>query len=227
MSAKTKVLAAAAALTLAGAVGATGAMSANAASPSCGKYCIDIYSHLFGTHAHPNFVLDVSQPGAATGTPIILSSASNVNPGEDFTISSQGTVHAFFEAGLVSSSLNLHYHSLYAYEIQYSPNGAESGQCVGVGATAADGTKVSLEPCGVSSKTIWVVDSFSAIRGNYVPLINGSDVNFSDPYVLNYPSNGYPTDNPRPELQTWTLQKFANHSTAGNELFSADFGELP
>jgi hypothetical protein len=227
MSTKTKVLAAAAALTLAGAVGAIGAVSANAATPSCGKNCIDIYSRLFGTHAHPNFVLDVSQPGAATGTPIILRSASNVNSGEDFTISAQGTVHSFFEAGLVSASLNLHYHNLRAYEIQYSPHGVESGKCVGVGVTAADGTKVTLQPCGVSSKTIWVVDSFSAIRGNYVPLINGSDVNFSSPYVLNYPSNGFPTDNPRPELQTWTLQKFSNHRTAGNELFSADFGVLP
>jgi hypothetical protein len=227
MSTKTKVLATAAALTLAGAAGAIGAVSANAATHSCGSNCLDIYSSLFGTHAHPNFVLDVSQPGTATGTPIILSQAGNGNSGEDFTISFQGTVHSFFEAGLVSASLNLHYHNLHAYEIQYSPNGVDSGKCIGVGTTAADGTKVTLQPCGVSSKTIWVVDSFSAIRGNYVPLINGSDVNFSDPYVLNYPSNGYPTDNPRPELQTWTLQKSAKHRTADNELFSADFGVLP
>jgi hypothetical protein len=227
MSTKTKVLAAAAALTLAGAAGAIGAVSANAATTSCGRSCIDIYSHLFGTHAHPNFVLDVSQPGTATGTPIILSQASNGNSGEDFSISFQGTVQSFFEAGLVSASLDLHYHNLHAYEIQYSPHGVDSGKCVGVGTTAADGIKVTLQPCGVSSKTIWVVDSFSAIKGNYVPLINGSDVNFSDPYVLNYPGNGYPTDNPRPELQTWTLQKFSNHRTAGNELFSANSGVLP
>jgi hypothetical protein len=98
---------------------------------------------------------------------------------------------------------------------------------MGVGSTAADGTRVTLEPCGASSKTVWIVDAFSSIRGHYAPLINGSDVNFSQPYVLNYPSSGYPTDQPRPELQTWTLQKFSNHSTASNELFSADFGVLP
>jgi hypothetical protein len=230
MSLKGKSLAAAAALTLAGTACAFGAVTttaANAATSPCGRGCIDIFSRLFGTHSGPSFVLAVSGPGAATGTPIILSPASNADPNEDFTVSFEGTVNEFYQANLVTSALDLHYHNLYAYEIQYSPDGVETGQCMGVGSTAADGTRVTLEPCGASSKTVWIVDAFSSIRGHYAPLINGSDVNFSQPYVLNYPSSGYPTDQPRPELQTWTLQKFSNHSTASNELFSADFGVLP
>lgn len=226
MSFKSRVFAAAATLTLVGATAATGAMTANAATPSCGKNCIDLYSRLFGSHKDPQFVFDVKGASQSVGAPIILWQESNSDRAEDFTISHQGTVHDFYLAGLVSAALNLHYHSLEAYEIQYSPYGAESGLCIGTGSTAADGTKVTLEPCGESSKTIWVVDSFSKIKGFYVPLINGSDVNFSNPYVLNYPSGGYPTDNPRPELQTWTLQKFSNGATADNELFSANFGTL-
>ena len=53
MSFKSKVLAAAATLTLVGGVGAAGALSAgtaSAATPSCGHSCIDIFSHQFGTH---------------------------------------------------------------------------------------------------------------------------------------------------------------------------------
>ena len=33
-----------------------------------------------------------------------------------------------------------------------------------------------------------------------LPLINGSDTNFSQPFVLTYPQSGYPTDVPRPQL---------------------------
>ena len=55
-----------------------------------------------------------------------------------------------------------------------------------------------------------------ASRGNstvissfYVPLINGSDTNFSQPFVLTYPSSGYPTDKPRPQLYTTNLTGFS------------------
>jgi len=227
MSFKSRVIAAAATLTLVGAVGATGAMTANAATPSCGHKCIDLYSRLFGTHGHPNFVFDVKGGGTATGTPIILWRTSNSDSAEDFTVSFQGTVNDFFKAGLVSSALNLHYHNLAAFEFEYSPLGNETDQCIGVGSTATNGTKVTLQPCGVSSKTVWVVDSFSAIKGFYVPLINGSDTSFSHPFVLDYPANGYPTDNPRPILQTWALLKFSNGTTHDNQMFSANFGVLP
>ena len=142
-------------------------------------------------------MLDVYQAKAKAGQPIILFQASNSDPGQDFTISFQGTVNDFYKAGLVSSSLNLHYSKLWAYEIEYSPYGADSGYCVGVGSTAVDGTGVALEPCGQSAKTVWVVDSYASIKGHFVPLINGSDTNFSHPYVLNYPGNAYPTDKPR------------------------------
>jgi hypothetical protein len=227
MSFKSRVFAAAATLTLVGAVGATGAMTAQAATPPCGHSCIDVFSRLFGTHKHPAFVFDVKGGNASTGAPIILWRTSNSDSAEDFTVAAQGTVHSFFLAGLVSSALDLHYHNLQAFEFEFAPFGNQSGQCMGVGSTAHNGSKVSLQACGVSSKTIWVVDSFSAIKGFYVPLINGSDTNFSHPFVLDYPANGYPTDQPRPQLQTWTLLKFSNHTTHDNQMFSANFGVLP
>ena len=85
-----------------------------------------------------------------------------------------------------------------AFELEYTPFGVGSGLCVGVASTAVQGTKVSLQPCGASSKTVWIVDTLdTTIRHGYVPLINGSDTNFSHPYVLTYPKNAYPTDKPR------------------------------
>ena len=227
MSIKSKVLATAATLTLVGGLGMAGALSANAATPSCGPGCIDIFSHEFGTHHHPNFVLDVWRQAAKVGQPIILFRPSNSDKAEDFTIAFQGTVNDFLAAGLVSPSLALHYGHDWAYEIEYSPSGVNSNLCMGVGATAANLTPVSLQPCGASAKTVWVVDSANTIKGGYVPLINGSDTNFSHPYVLHYPGNGYPTDIPRPQLNTYTLQTYSNGTVFDNEMWGANFGVLP
>ena len=90
-----------------------------------------------------------------------------------------------------------------AIELEYAPFGVDSGLCMGVAATAPPSEGVTLQPCGVSAKTVWIIDtndSPATFSGGYVPLINGSDTNFSHPFVLTYPSNGFPTDKPRPQL---------------------------
>ncbi len=239
MSIKSKVLAAAATLTLVGGVGAAGAISASAATPSCGFGCVDIFNHDFGTHATPNFVLDTLRQGEKVGQPQILFRVANSDPAEDYTFSYQGTVADFFAAKLVSAAVDLHYGggakgfpNDAAFEIQYSPYGVDSGLCMGVAATAVAGEKVTLQPCGVTSKTVWIVDAQDTVRHGYVPLINGSDTNFSQPYVLTYPSASYPTDQPRAALYVSNLTGFqgANGFPTGtinsNQLFGADFGVL-
>ncbi len=235
MSIKSKVLAAAASLTLVGGLGA-GALvtagAANAATPSCGGNCLDIFSHQFGTFANPNFVMDVYKQQQAVGAPIILFRTSNSDPAEDFTISDQGSVADFFAAGLVSSALNLHYSGDEAFEFEYAPFGADTGLCVGVPSTAVSGTKVSLQPCGVSSKTVWIVDTSDSPFTISVPLINGSDTNFSHPFVLTYPASSFPTDKPRPQLFTANITGESNGvgpvlgTVDSNQLWAADTGVL-
>ena len=44
--------------------------------------------------------------------------------------------------------------------------------------------------------------------------------------MLHYPGNAFPTDTPRPQLNTWTLQKYSNNSVFDNELWGANFGVL-
>jgi hypothetical protein len=226
MSTKSRILAAAATLTMVGGLGTAGALSAQAATPPCGHHCIDIFSREFGTHHHPNFVLDVWRQSARVGQPIILYRTSNTDKAEDFTISFQGTVSDFFAAGLVSAALNLHYSHNWAYEIEYSPNGVNSGMCMGTASTATDRTPVVLVSCGASAKSVWVVDSQDSIGAGYVPLINGSTTNFSHPSVLHYPGNAFPTDTPRPQLNTFQLQKYSNGTVFDNELWGANFGVL-
>jgi len=242
MSIKTKVFAAAASLTMVGGLGA-GALAtagaANAATPSCGNGCINIFNEQFPVSInHPSFVIDVFKQGQNIGQPIILFRASNSDPAEDFTYGEQGSVADFFAAGLVSSAVALHYgcikggdfpdctvnvdgkgdSNLNAFELEYAPFGADTGLCMGVGATAASGTKVALEPCGVSSKTVWIEDVIDGWTPDMagIPLINGSDTNFSHPFVLTYPASAYPTDKPRAQLFTANLTGF---SQGNNGLF--------
>ena len=258
MSIKSKVLAAAATLTLVGGVGVAGALTAgtaSAATPSCGNSCIDIFSHQFGTHTEPNFVVDVLRQGEKVGQPIILFRTANFDPAEDWTLAFQGTTADFFAAGLVSSSVALHYGCIPtvnfpdcygqttvsvhdpAFEIEYAPFGVDSGLCMGVAATAFNDEGVTLQPCGVSSKTVWIADIFdspSTLFNGYVPVINGSDTNFSQPFVLTYPSSGVPTDKPRPQLQVDNITGFSQGFPPGpelgtvqdNQLWGADIGIL-
>jgi hypothetical protein len=75
-------------------------------------------------------------------------------------------------------------------------------------------------------------DDPGALNFGYFPLINGSDLNFSHPYVLSYPNSGYPTDQPRPELQVTELTGFSNGfgpivgNVNENQLWGVDVGVL-
>ena len=241
MSFKSKMLASAATLALVGGVATVGSLSASASTPSCGHRCIDVFSRQFGTHHTPNFVMDVFRQGAKVGQPIILFRNSNSDPAEDFTVSFQGLVSDFFAAGLVSSAVNLHYgggsvgsQDEPAFELEYSPFGVDSGLCVGTATTAIQNEGVTLQPCGVSAKTVWILDtfdrSFPAFFTGYFPAINGSDTNFSHPFVLTYPANGFPTDKPRPQLKVANLTGFSNGigrvvgTVIDTQLWGANFG---
>jgi hypothetical protein len=265
MSIKSKVFAASAALTMVGTVGTAGLLTqaASATTPSCGDNCATVFSRTFGHHTDPAFVFDVWRQANKVGQAVILYRQGQYDPAEDFVIANQGTVSDFYEAGLVSPALVLHYGGGcttldscgtsglndtfpddYAFEIEYAPYGVQSGLCAGVASVARNKTPISLQPCGVSSRTVWVSDTskavdcvrgFSISRG-YAPLINGSDTNFSHPYVMTYPMNGYPTDKPRPQLFTETLTGFsgpggidpfdAPSTVNDNQLWGVDGGAL-
>jgi hypothetical protein len=264
MSIKSKVLSVAATLALVGGVGTAGVLgagTASAATPSCGIACVNLFSYQFGTHTTPAYTVDVLRQGEKVGQPIILFRTANYDPALDWTFSFQGTVADFFAAGLVSSSLALHYGCIagvnfpncpfnvtsasgpgssdyLAVENEYAPFGVDSGLCMGVAATAFNDEGVTLQPCGVSSKTVWVLDTLdqqftSAWAHGYIPLINGSNTNFSQPFVLTYPNDSTPTDKPRPQLVVTNLTGFSFHfsnlfgtGANSNQLWGATFGPL-
>lgn len=69
------------------------------------------------------------------------------------------------------------------YEYQYTPGNAPSGQCIGTAVAAVNGTKVSLQPCGVDAETTWIQLSIDTI-GGYQPLTAGTDTVQDTPVVL-------------------------------------------
>ncbi len=249
MNLKSKVFAAAATLTLVAApVTWTAATAANAATPSCGANCVDIFTRDFGTHFNPQFTVDVFHGTRAVGQPVILFRQSNSDGALDFNAELDGLTSDFYAAGLVSSAVALHYGCTGtinvpggqivcgpkavddpAFEIEYAPLGQDSGLCIGLALGAFSGEKVTLQPCGVSSRTVWIADlndSPSTITHGYVPVINGSDSNFSHPFVLTYPAGAYPTD-----LTGFSQGNVPLGTPIGNvnsnQLWGADFGILP
>ncbi len=208
------------------------AATAHAATPSCGSTCVDIFGEEFGRHSDPGFLLDVFQQRVRIGQPIILYRASNDDPAEDFRLEFQGTVADFFAAQMVTPAFALHYGCIPvgkggggsgnfpdcfgtgkifndpAFEIEYAPDGVNSGLCVGVASTAVLDEKVSLQECGASSKTVWAVDIYDqpieSFFLHFYELINGSDTNFSQPFVLTYPQTSYPTDKPTRSCRSTT-----------------------
>ena len=153
--------------------------------------------------------------------PVILFHTTKSDSARHWIVSSQGTTANFYAAGRIGAAVAQHYgciprvnfpncygHTAVAvndpaFEIEYAPNNVVSGLCMGVASIAVQGEGVTLQPCGVSARTVWIADisgSPTTLSRWVLPLINGSDTNFSQPFVLTYPQSGYPTDVPRPQL---------------------------
>ncbi len=210
--------------------------SASAATPSCTVgissstffNCLTPFNEEFGT----DYVFDVYHARARVGQPVILFKNSTHDAAEDFSYYFDGTVDDFYSLGLVSAGVELRYSGDFAFEVEYTPYGHPSNLCMGVPFTAGRGTPVVLEPCGSSSKVVWIADDAESncpptgngLPDGYVPVINGSDTNFSHPYVLNYPGNGVaPWDRPRPMLTTDNLSTYSDGTVYDNQMWGLTY----
>ena len=228
MSIKSKALAAAATLALAGGFSMMGASSANAATPQCGNGCVEIFSRLFGTSTHPNFVETVSHGVAKIGQPLILSRAGSSNPAQDLLPLMAGLVSDFFTAGLLSADVNRHYGNLRATQIEYAPFGVASGLCVGLATTAFQGEGLTLQRCSVSAKTVWIVDTADSPKTaaeGFFPLVNGSTTDFCHPFAMTYPRHAYPTHKPAAQIRVRHLVNNPTH-VPDRQLWGTAFGVL-
>jgi hypothetical protein len=177
---KKKALTGLAALALASGVIVAVGPAGSAATVACGSSCISLASQSLGSGE----VSAVYNGTAAVGTKVILSAAGEFSA-EDFEVENPGTVAEFYADGVVGAAVGETWPSYPVYTFQYAPNGAQSGLCLGlgIGKTAANGTKVSLQTCGTTAQVAWIPLESDDI-GGYEPLINASDTNANYPYVL-------------------------------------------
>ena len=95
MSIKSRMLAAAAVLTLAGVLSTVGTVAASAATPQCSavnQSCVEVYSMKYATPASLGFVETVFLGIPVRGVPTVVRPASSSNPAEDLIIPLSGTV---------------------------------------------------------------------------------------------------------------------------------------
>jgi hypothetical protein len=191
MSIRSKVITAALALSVVTGVAAAGTLAANAATKDCGALCTDLFSAALGTAKHPGYLLNVVDQAKQAGQPVNLAAATYTNPGEDFVLSYEGRVSDFYKAGLVSAGLDSLYPNLGVIEIQYGPKAKPSDLCVGTGTTPGADTPVTLQQCGMTVETTWIVDPVTTSAGTYDELISGATASsFQHPYVLTAGSPG-------------------------------------
>lgn len=224
MSIKRNVLAVAATLAI-GAGVAT--LSSSAATPACGAFCISIFSLEHGTYDQPNVVEAVFDGVAKVGQPVILAPASSSDPSQDFFPDAR-TVSAFYAAGLVSAEVNSHYGSLDAAQIEYAPFGDDTDLCVGLATTAFQNQGLTLQPCDVSARTVWIVDTPRNAPDRFVTIVNGSTTDFSRPFAMHYSRDQQATDQRLQQIKVRRLQFLTNeHTVPDRQLWGLHFGVLP
>ncbi|HEY1920039.1 MAG TPA: hypothetical protein VGH27_31085 [Streptosporangiaceae bacterium] len=185
--ATTRGLAAAVTLAAALAGSAVAIPQASAATAQCGSLCASFHPLSYGT-SDVLAVEGASGTKASQGQKVTIAAASSTNQAEDWVLEDEGTVSEFYEAGLMSAEMNLHWGSDQVYQITYAPDGTWTGFCLGVSSTNGSGS-VTLQPCGETAAALWVADTADA-SGRALPLINGDNNNFSNPYSLTASSPG-------------------------------------
>ncbi len=242
-------LAATAAVTTTLGLSAVGAASASAsthtvkpaATPSCGAGCANLYTEEFGPHQVQGVYRGSVTSGR--GSRIVLSQASNSQPGEDFTVQVVAPVSVLCATWPAPGSLSPTSYACLNYrfplgvfqvlEGNYQPYGSPTSLCAGVASSVPfSGESVTLQSCG-SPNTEWVVDTnnfaffFSPPfppSGPYAPLVNAGDTPSSGPQVLTVRTTHR---SPRHPLVTERLNRFSDGTVSDSQQWGVFFGTAP
>ena len=228
MSIKSKVLAAAAVLTVTGGLSAAGTVAASAATPQCtaaSQNCVEVYSMKYAMPTSLGFVETVFLGIPVRGVPTVVRPASSSNPAEDLIIPLSGTVSQLYAQGMVSAAVNEHYGSEHAVQIEYAPYGRPTGLCTAVAATAYQDEGLSLQPCSTPGTTVWIIDTADSptTAPAYFPIVNGSDTDFVHPFAMSILGN--PAHQPVTPI---IMQHLTGNpgSVPANQLWGSHFGPV-
>jgi hypothetical protein len=215
MSSKRTVRVVIATLAVIASVSAVAPLSANAATPACGQGCLSVFSPELGTYAQPNFVEHVFGGIASVGQPTGLNQASGSDSSEDFINPHPGKVSDYYAMGLVSADVNSHYGTLTASQLEYAPSGMATGLCVGVATDPFENEALSLQPCTVPGRTVWIIGtalSPATAAAHLFPIVSGATSDFSRPFAMSYPRH-IDTTRALPPIRLRHLQFQGDEST--------------
>jgi hypothetical protein len=248
--------ASAAAVVSVGLAASTGIASASThvkkETSACDTNCQNLFVDVLGSGQTMNaFVPGDTGLGGKVGQKVNLHFAENNRPNGDFIPDIAGRVWqfcGFFANDFFSptSYICLNYPFFQVFELNWAPYGNESGLCSGVARAGVVGESVTLQICGASANTVWVLDRANASLGNdcrdpattyttlpvgpgaqgtvnMCPWLNGGDTSFSDPLVLTAMLG---THRPPNQLQ---LQRelFTGGEVKDEQLFSFYYGSAP
>jgi hypothetical protein len=133
----------------------------------CRAVCYGFYSRMLGSQVTMSVSEPGTVPGAQAGRSVILRQRAARGPAGDFTFSLVARVADFcgtdpadfFASG---SYLCAHDFAFEVFEVEWVPYGDESGLCAGVAAGGQVGESVTLRPCGVSVRTLWIASKAHA-----------------------------------------------------------------
>lgn len=204
-------------------------VTASAATPACGQYCIGVFSSELGTYAEPNFVEHVFGGTAAIGTETGLTQASSSDSSEDFMSPHQGDVSDYYHLGLVSAAVNSRYGALKAAQLEYAPLGMATGLCVGVAGNPFQGEALSLQSCTTPGRTVWIIAtslSPTTAAAGYFPIVSGATRDFAHPFAMSYPRH-VNTSQMLPPIRLRHLTFHgANHTVPETQLWGVKLGVL-
>jgi len=176
---------------------------------ACSNNCISLFSAQLGSATTLNaYVPGDTGAGGKVGQKVNMHLAGNFRPNGDFEPSISGFVFQY--CGFLAndffsptSYVCTHYPFFDVIELNWAPFGNESALCAGVAKGGVAGESVTLQDCGMSANTVWILDRNNATRGtdcrvattppvgpgdnpgvNYCPWINGGDTKFSQPLVM-------------------------------------------
>ena len=224
MSLKNKLGAIAVTLTTVCGMSAAAAIPASAATPACGQYCIGVFSSELGTYTQPNFVEHVFGGVAMVGTQTGLTAVGSTDPSEDFMNPHQDHVSDHYNLGLVSADVDRHYRDLGAAQLEYAPLGRPTGLCVGVPISPYSGEALSLQPCTVPGRTVWIIGT--ATSDGFFPIISGATTDFVHPFAMTYPRH-VNTNTMLPPIRLRHLQfRGPAHAVPATQLWGVKLGVL-
>lgn len=192
------------ALTVATTAGASTTTAHPNATAACANSCSNLFSEQLGRHTIQWAFIPGSNGLAITakaGDRVILKLGSDSATNADFVLSEDDTLGDACPAVNQTQPALLSYNSYACIQMRegnfdadfpviesnWAADGNASGLCPGVAVAHVAGEAITLQPCGVSANTLFILDEndVHVIGGTvYAPAILGSDSNTSQPLVL-------------------------------------------